>query len=215
MVAAMMNKPAAWRRGQMAGRDARHGAAGALVLLAGLALASSLAAAQPAPPAAPSVSAPAAAVDRDDSPAVAAPEAPAAAEPAPSTYRPGFIDAVSKFVRESVGNFDSGVKDARHTINDLGDKASDAARDAAGTLTQFPNTKVVAGREKCTPAPNGAPDCRKAADTLCRNKGSPKGGKSLEIQSAQKCSAQVWLSGRTPGPGECPLETFVIRAMCN
>jgi hypothetical protein len=38
--------------------------------------------------------------------------------------------------------------------------------------------------------------------------------RSLDTQSAQKCPARVWLSGRLPAENECPLETFVTRAVC-
>jgi hypothetical protein len=72
---------------------------------------------------------------------------------------------------------------------------------------------IVTGRERCAAAANGAPDCRSAADAACRAKGFAS-GKSLDTQSAQKCPARVWLSGRLPADGDCQLETFVTRSVC-
>jgi hypothetical protein len=52
-----------------------------------------------------------------------------------------------------------------------------------------------------------------AADAACRGKGFGS-GRSLDTQSAQNCPPGVWLSGRLPATGDCPLETFVTRAIC-
>ena len=60
---------------------------------------------------------------------------------------------------------------------------------------------------------NGAPDCNVAAAQLRKGKGF-KTGKSLDIETAEKCSAKVYLSGRTGAPGECRTENFVTRAIC-
>ena len=109
-------------------------------------------------------------------------------------------------------------------LGHLGSQTSDAAKDAAlgaagtakgaaGTLMGLPNARIVTGRERCVIAPNGVPDCRAAADAACRGKGFGS-GRSLDTQSAQKCPARVWLSGRLPAEGDCPLETFVTRAVC-
>jgi hypothetical protein len=72
---------------------------------------------------------------------------------------------------------------------------------------------VVTGRSVCPVAGNGAPDCKAASDRLCKDKGY-KDGKSLDIETAEKCSAKVYLSGRTGAPGECRTENFVTRAIC-
>jgi len=70
----------------------------------------------------------------------------------------------------------------------------------------------VRGHEKCKVAPNGAPDCVAAANTMCKAKGF-EGGTSLDMTTADVCPAQVYLSGRSAGEG-CHTETFVSRVLC-
>jgi hypothetical protein len=72
---------------------------------------------------------------------------------------------------------------------------------------------VVTGRERCVMASNGAPDCRRAAEAVCRANGLPT-GKSLDIQSAEDCPPQVWALGRPAQPGDCKTNTYVTRALC-
>lgn len=80
-------------------------------------------------------------------------------------------------------------------------------------ISLLPKNKIVSGRERCETAANGAPDCRAAIEALCRSKGfSP--GKSLDIQSVEKCPARVWISGAQPTTGECRMESYVHRAFC-
>jgi len=148
---------------------------------------------------------------------------------------PGMLESIGRWFQDSFDRFKSGIQGAGGTIGDLGDRASGAAKDAADvakdaaksaadaakgaaknaadTVARLPRTRVVDGRERCAVAPNGAPDCRVAADAVCRGKGFGS-GTSLDIQSAQKCPARIWLSGRSPEPGECEVETFVTRAVC-
>jgi len=179
----------------------------AVVLLLSLAAASAQQAAPPPDPQAPPVQ-------------IASPE-----PPPPATSRPGFLQAIRNWFGRSFGAVNSGIKNTRETITNLGGTAGRAAKSAASTATnvakgtadtivRLPGTRLVDGREKCALAPNGGPDCYAAAAALCRNKGFA-GGKSVETQSAQKCPARVWLSGRAPQPGECTSETFVTRAVCN
>jgi hypothetical protein len=141
---------------------------------------------------------------------------------------PGFIDAFGRFIGESAAKLNSQlnsqIKSTNETLGNLGSQTTDAARDvakgavgtatdAAGALVGLPNARIVTGRERCAAAANGAPDCRAAADATCRSKGFGS-GKSLDTESAQKCPARVWLSGRFPAEGDCQLETFVTRAVC-
>ena len=65
----------------------------------------------------------------------------------------------------------------------------------------------------CPVAPNGAPDCKTAADKLCQTKGF-KEGKSLDVDSAEKCSAKVYIPGYKRQPGDCRTENYVTRALC-
>ena len=79
-------------------------------------------------------------------------------------------------------------------------------------MARIPVARVVSGHEKCPNAPNGAPDCVAAATALCKAKGF-ESGKSADMTTADVCPAQVYLSGRSSGPG-CKTETFVSRALC-
>ena len=149
---------------------------------------------------------------------------PPAAPPPNASYQPGFIDVFGRFIGESAAKlnsqFSSQLKSTNETLGNLGTQTTDAAKgavgtakDAAGAIIGLPSARIVTGRERCAVAANGAPDCRAAADAACRSKGFSS-GKSLDTQSAQKCPARVWLSGRMPAEGDCQLETFVTRAVC-
>jgi hypothetical protein len=145
---------------------------------------------------------------------------PPAAQPPNLNYQPGFIDVFGRFIGDSAAKFNSQFKSANQTLGDIGNQTTDAAKDAVGNVKSaadsiigLPNARIVTGRERCAAAPNGAPDCRAAADAACRSKGFAS-GRSLDTQSARKCPARVWLSGHLPADGECALETFVTRAVC-
>ena len=134
---------------------------------------------------------------------------PASNPPAARADSPGFLDAFNRWLDESAANFKSGMKGTQDTLSD----AAKGVRDATDAIAKFPSARVVAGRELCQNAPNGSPDCRAAAETICLTKGFGS-GKSLDTQSAQKCPARLWLSGRLPAEGECAVETHVVRAVC-
>jgi hypothetical protein len=91
--------------------------------------------------------------------------------------------------------------------------AAEATKNAATALLRLPGLRVVEVRERCTVAPNGAPDCRTAATNACRTKGFTS-GQPMDVRSSQNCPPAVWLSGRDPSPGECPEETVVLMAAC-
>lgn len=155
-------------------------------------------------------------------PAEAVAPQPAPSQPAPApAFQPGFLDAVGDFFKDSAAQLGSRLKDARESIGTLQGRANDTAQDAAGTakdaagvIVGLPTARVVNGRERCELAVNGAPDCRKAAEAVCRGKGFAS-GKSLDTDAAHECPPQAareaLLTGRTP---KCPLETFVTRAVC-
>ena len=139
----------------------------------------------------------------------AAPSAPA--ETSNPNYRPGFIDAFGRWLQEGREKFDAQMKGARDALGEFHDKARDNAKEAAGALTGA--SRVVNGHTRCEVAQNGAPDCTAAANTVCTGKGY-KTGKSVATQTEEKCPARVWLSGRSPSAGECKVETYVTRAVC-
>ena len=146
--------------------------------------------------------------------------APPPAEP-PPLARPGFFDAIERFLDESKTKIDQQLKGTSEAAKDAATDvakgaaqgAADVADQASNALLGWPGAKVVRGRVRCTVAPNGAPDCAEAANALCRSKGFAV-GKSLDVNTAQKCPTWVWLSGRTPPEGTCTTETFVIGASC-
>jgi hypothetical protein len=148
------------------------------------------------------------------SPAPGAPVAePPVTQPSNPSYQPGFIDALGRWLEEGKSKLKSDMQGARESFDKFGDRAREAAKDATGTVIGLPNTRVVAGHERCIVAANGAPDCQAAANTFCRGKGF-QSGKSVDTQSEQKCSARLLLEGRAPNNSECATEIFVTRAVC-
>jgi hypothetical protein len=169
-----------------------------------------------------------------DAPAANLPPPPPSAPTNPA-FQPGFIDVVGRWLGDSKATLDSQLKSTQEKLGSLRSQADDAAKEAAeaakqaagaaskdaagvaqqaaGAIAALPVARVVNGRTRCAAAPNGAPDCQPAAIALCRDKGFTS-GRHLEINSAQKCPSWIWLSGRLPAPGECPVETFVTRAVC-
>jgi hypothetical protein len=127
--------------------------------------------------------------------------------------QPGLLETFSRWMEQGATRFKSDVRDVQEKLDALGKKARDAAKDAGGSVAGLPNARVVTSRERCAPAQNGAPDCQAAASSICQGKGF-KTGKSLDIQSEQKCPARVLLERRAPNANECPTEIFVTRAMC-
>jgi len=148
--------------------------------------------------------------------AAAAQDAEQRSEPPPSASPPPFsmLETLGRWLEDSKTRIDNHIKNTT-------DAAKDAAKDAAekagqattGIVLGWPGTKVAHGRVRCAVAPNGAPDCTEAANALCRSKGYGP-GKSLEINTAEKCPTWVWLSGRPAPEGTCTIENFVLQATC-
>ncbi len=115
--------------------------------------------------------------------------------------------------------FDGNFSGARSGVESLGHEAGiaakstvEGAKDAAGAVTRIPAARVVNGHEICNTAPNGAPDCVVAANTMCKTKGFDS-GKSIDMTTAEICPAKVYMAGRSSG-ADCHTETFVSRALC-
>ena len=146
-------------------------------------------------------------------------EQPVAQQPDPN-YRPGFLDTLNRWLGNSKAAIDSQLRQTQETLGAIGSDATGAAQgaagaaqEAAGAVVALPTARIVIGRQTCSLAPNGAPDCQPAIDALCRGKGF-QSGRSLEINSAHKCPTRVWLYGTTADKAECPVETYVTRALC-
>jgi hypothetical protein len=117
--------------------------------------------------------------------------------------RPGLIDAVGHWIGDSVTNWNSGLKGAADVAKDAAGAAGDAAKGAANVATE---------RVTCPVAPNGAPDCRSAADTICKAHGFAS-GTSIDFQTAEKCPP-IALNRPDGEPPRCVIESYVTRALC-
>jgi hypothetical protein len=146
--------------------------------------------------------------------------------PSVEPNRPGFFDAVGHWIENSVGSLKGATdaaKDAAGVARDAAGVASDAAKDAAkgagnvvtdtaGAVARIPSSRVIAERTLCPVAPNGAPDCRLAAETVCRSHGFASGS-SIDFQTVQKCPP-VALNRPNDEPAVCVIESYVTRALC-
>lgn len=139
--------------------------------------------------------------------------APLVAEPLPSASEPaapsnpGLVEEIGKLLKNSASGL-SLLPSPQKAIEGLNSSAKDAT-DSLKQMAPSSSQSMVSGRMLCPPAPNGAPDCKMASDQLCKQKGY-KEGKSIDIESAQKCSAKAYFAGN----GACRTENFVTRAVC-
>ncbi|HEV2954611.1 MAG TPA: hypothetical protein VGX95_00700 [Xanthobacteraceae bacterium] len=158
--------------------------------------------AQPEPPAATPAPAP-----QPGPPAVAPAPAP---QPGPA----GPFGTIGRFIDESFQGLGQGLKGAREQMDDLTGRAGNAAKDAAGSI-RLRRPTVVAGHERCLPAPNGAPDCVTATAVMCRANGYQTGS-SIDMQTEQMCPAATPAGPASPplDESQCWLESYVIRALC-
>jgi hypothetical protein len=136
------------------------------------------------------------------------PQAPVQ-QPPPAPESPGFISEIGKLLHK----FPT-LKSPSETIDDLNARAKDATKGATETLTNLARpSSMVSGRVICPVSANGAPDCKAAADKLCQDK-SYKEGRSLTMDSSEKCSAKVLIPGRTRKPDDCRTDNYVTAALC-
>jgi hypothetical protein len=157
------------------------------------------------------------------------PQSPAAAPAAPANP-PGTFEALGRWLDDGAANFRDNLRGAKSRMDELDSKAAadrkefeqkaeearrnaaEATKNAVDAVARIPVSRVMSGRERCTEAPNGAPDCIAAAQALCRKHGYSSGN-SLDFTSAEECPPRVWMSGRQTA-GECITVTFISRAMC-
>lgn len=109
-------------------------------------------------------------------------------------------------------NSNDAAKASNEATSNLAKGALDAAKGTADALGKFGTGRIATGRERCVMAANGAPDCKLAAERLCKSKGFAAGN-SLDNETVERCPALVLLRGNIK-PGECPVEYVVTRAMC-
>jgi hypothetical protein len=138
----------------------------------------------------------------------AAPDQPAPPSPL-REESPGLLNEMGRLFEKSLSILPT-LKTPGETIDDL----SAHAKDAGDTLSRLAKpSSMVTGRMGCPVSANGAPDCKLGADKLCQSKGF-KEGKSLNTDSAEKCTAKVYLPGYQRQPGDCRTENYVTRALC-
>jgi len=149
----------------------------------------------------------------------------------PPERQPGVLESVGRWFDEAGQGMRKGFDNTWRGVGGAGEQAGsvakgtadaavtaargvgDATKESIDALGRLGGTRVVTGRERCVIAPNGAPDCRVAAETMCRAKGFSSGS-SVDYQTAENCPAQAFMNGRKPMPGECPIEHVVTKAMC-
>ena len=132
----------------------------------------------------------------------------------PNSDHGGFFSQVGRWFDQQFARFHTDIKDTKVQIDNFGQQADAAAKSAIDTLVRIPQTKVIRIHITCEPAPNGAPDCESVAMRVCKANGY-RSGKSIDMTTAEKCPARVWVSGRAPAPGECKNVTFVSSVLCN
>ena len=187
----------------------------------------------PPQPLAPEGASPPIAVTPPVAPPTPAPEQQSPATP--SEQKPGWFDTLGHWFDESVTNVNKGWdnmnKGLKSTLGAVGGQATDTtksaaeaasnmakgaakgAADAAGAVGRLGTSRLVSGQALCALAPNGAPDCRGAAESLCKTAGFTSGS-SVDYVTSEKCPSEAYLAGRHPAPGECKTEHTVTRALC-
>lgn len=158
---------------------------------------------------------------------------PMQASPAPAertSQPPGLFESIGRWFDQSASNFRDRLRGAKARVDDLNDRAAanrkemndraaevgkgavDVTIGAVEAVAKLPGTRAMSGRERCALAPNGAPDCVAAAETLCRKHGFAS-GRSIDFTSAEECPARA-LIGDQSAEAQCKIVTFINRAMC-
>jgi len=147
-------------------------------------------------------------------PAASRNDPPPASAPGPDN---SLIHDIGKLFEKSLSVLPP-LKSPGEAIDDLNAHARDSAKetikDAGDALSRLAKPSfMAAGRTICPAAADGTPDCKSAADRLCQSKGY-KEGKSLNADSAETCSAKVYIPGRKRKPDDCRTDNYVTTALC-
>ena len=162
--------------------------------------------APPATPAAPVSAAPAS--------GATLPPQPPPVLPAPPTEKRGFLNDFGKWWSDSIANFNAKMKDQQTKLDEFNKQSSAATKEAVKNAADAMSwSHMIEIHEVCATAGNGAPDCAAAATNACKGKGY-NSGQPLDIRTAEKCTASLWMSGQGPAGGNCPVESVVLRAAC-
>jgi hypothetical protein len=202
------------------------GTAALIVVTAGIALAQNVQAPPPASTAPNAQPAPAQSLAAPAAESTSPPQPPAvsAAAPTPPPEKRGFFDDVARWWNDSVADFNAKWKEQQTKLDDFNKKSAEAAKgaatatqqamkNAADAVVKSATSKVIEVQEPCAIAGNGAADCASAAVTACKAKGFAD-GQPLDVRTAEKCNASLWLQGQRQPTSACPVETVVLRAAC-
>jgi len=128
--------------------------------------------------------------------------------PEPPRGNPGLVEEIGKLLKDTASGLSSTLPSPKETLDNLNTGAKDTS-DGLKRIAPLSPQVMVSGRALCPAAANGAPDCKAGAERLCREKGY-KEGSSVDVETAQKCSAKAYLAGQDA----CRTENFVTRAVC-
>jgi len=172
-----------------------------------------------APPAAPQAAPPPAGLNLPPQPA----PPPPLGSPSPATEKHGFLNDFGQWWDKSVSDFKAKMQDQQTKLDAFNKQSADAAKDAATATGQAMKdaadamvrvSHVIEIQETCPVAGNGAADCATAATNVCKGKGYTT-GQPLDVRTAEKCAASLWVSGQAPtSAADCPVETTLLRVAC-
>jgi len=151
----------------------------------------------------------AAAQARTEPPTPASDPLAATPAPPPAAENPGLVGVLGNWMQQGMTSMSTGID----AMFGAAKGAADAAVDTAAGVTKLPVPGVASGHEQCILAGNGAPDCRTAAEALCRARGFAT-GTSVDFVTSEKCQPPYRSSSRNTPEGVCTLEHFVTRALC-
>lgn len=142
----------------------------------------------------------------------------ASAQPTAPEEKRGFLNGLGQWWDESVANFNAKLKEQQAKLDEFNKKQSDAAKDATQAMknaadAMFSTSKLIETQQLCPIAGNGAPDCASAATNVCKAKGFSD-GRPIDIRTAERCKASLWISGQNPSAANCPVETVLLRVAC-
>jgi hypothetical protein len=131
----------------------------------------------------------------------------------------GFFNDLGQWWNDSVADFNAKMKEQQAKLDAFNKQQSEAAKDATQAMkhaanAMFSPSKVIEVQQLCPVAGNGAPDCASAATDVCKAKGFSD-GQPMDIRTAERCKASLWVSGQAPStPANCPIETVLLRVAC-
>jgi len=148
------------------------------------------------------------------------PPQPPPAAPPPTEQR-GFLNGFGQWWNQSVADWKAKMKEQQTKLDAFNKQSADAAKGAAAATQQAMKnaadalrpSHVIEIQQTCPVAGNGAADCATAATDVCKTKGFST-GQPLDVRTAEKCADSLWVSGQTPRPADCPVETVLLRAAC-